>query len=391
MKSSVRRNATAPVGRGRRAENHERTRRRLFESALSVVGEHGYSGATIAKITRHAEVAQGTFYNYFDSQADLYEQLLPYLGDQLIARLDEAVTGAEDQYSREQRCLATFFDFMRLKPEFYSILKEAEVVVPQAYRSYLTRLVTWYQTQLQKDWDEGRLGGYEPRDFEILAYSIIAAHHYLATRFTKWVDSASPLPQWVGETFTAFVARGLGSGLPPGSAAQTAPPTDLDSEDSVLTPEASPPASSETRVPGATLAFRPQLSAPRPYLSNAAFFSQINCRTEVLSPNRTMVELDLTPELLNSKGTAGGGLITSLAEMAGTAAVCHDRDEVLSVITLGFSSTLIRQVSSGKVVAVATRENAGRNVRFVSVDILKDSPDGELIAKVTGTFRVLGD
>jgi AcrR family transcriptional regulator len=48
-----------------RAEKAEATRAALFDAAIEIVGEHGYAGASVALITTRANVAQGTFYNYF--------------------------------------------------------------------------------------------------------------------------------------------------------------------------------------------------------------------------------------------------------------------------------------------------------------------------------------
>lgn len=45
----------------RRAETHKR----LFKAALELMAEHGYDGVTVEMITDRADVAKGTFFNYF--------------------------------------------------------------------------------------------------------------------------------------------------------------------------------------------------------------------------------------------------------------------------------------------------------------------------------------
>ena len=60
-----------------RVEKSEETRKALFDAAAKIVGKHGYEGASIARITSRAKVAQGTFYNYFTTRQDLLDQLLP--------------------------------------------------------------------------------------------------------------------------------------------------------------------------------------------------------------------------------------------------------------------------------------------------------------------------
>ena len=58
-----------PVGRATRAR--ERTRRALLDAAQRVMGRNGVEGATIAMITEDADVAFGSFYNYFKSKEEI--------------------------------------------------------------------------------------------------------------------------------------------------------------------------------------------------------------------------------------------------------------------------------------------------------------------------------
>jgi AcrR family transcriptional regulator len=55
-------------------------RRALLQAAAEVVGEVGYADASISSITQRCGIAQGTFYNYFKSRQDLFDQLLPDVG-----------------------------------------------------------------------------------------------------------------------------------------------------------------------------------------------------------------------------------------------------------------------------------------------------------------------
>ena len=70
--------ATAPRKRKlRRAEKTEANRRAIIKAAAEVIGEHGYEGASISRITDRAGLAQGTFYLYFESRQQLFDTLLP--------------------------------------------------------------------------------------------------------------------------------------------------------------------------------------------------------------------------------------------------------------------------------------------------------------------------
>lgn len=84
-----------------RAEKSAENRQSLLRAAAEVVGEVGYREASIARITQRAGLAQGTFYLYFESQQDLFDQLLPTIGSELLEDLAERVHGARDILDRK--------------------------------------------------------------------------------------------------------------------------------------------------------------------------------------------------------------------------------------------------------------------------------------------------
>ncbi|TJZ55915.1 helix-turn-helix transcriptional regulator [Streptomyces piniterrae] len=81
--------ATGPrrVATGRR---REATRRRLFEAAVSLIAEQGFSATTVDEIADRAGVAKGTVYYNFTSKNVLYEELLRDGIDQLADSLRQA-------------------------------------------------------------------------------------------------------------------------------------------------------------------------------------------------------------------------------------------------------------------------------------------------------------
>jgi AcrR family transcriptional regulator len=60
-------------GRSRRRED---TRQRLFEAAVELIAEQGFSATTVDDIALRAKVAKGTVYYNFKSKTDLFEELL---------------------------------------------------------------------------------------------------------------------------------------------------------------------------------------------------------------------------------------------------------------------------------------------------------------------------
>src|SRR3954452_22719335 len=62
-----------PDGRSRRRQD---TRQRLFEAAVELIAEQGFSATTVDDIALRAKVAKGTVYDNFASKTALFEELL---------------------------------------------------------------------------------------------------------------------------------------------------------------------------------------------------------------------------------------------------------------------------------------------------------------------------
>ena len=102
-------------GRTRRRED---TRQRLFEAAVELIAEQGFSATTVDDIALRAKVAKGTVYYNFASKTALFEELLRHgiglLTDEFRAAVEglpprEAVAAlvrAQLEYIRRYRAFA---------------------------------------------------------------------------------------------------------------------------------------------------------------------------------------------------------------------------------------------------------------------------------------------
>jgi AcrR family transcriptional regulator len=82
----------SPDGRTRRRED---TRQKLFEAAVDLIAEQGYSATTVDDIALRAGVAKGTVYYNFASKTELFEGLLRHGIGLLTAEFRAAVAGKE--------------------------------------------------------------------------------------------------------------------------------------------------------------------------------------------------------------------------------------------------------------------------------------------------------
>lgn len=73
-----------------------RTRVKLIEAAMRVMGQKGVEGATINDITEAADVGFGSFYNHFKTKEEIAQAVFEILNDQLAARLDAITSEVTD-------------------------------------------------------------------------------------------------------------------------------------------------------------------------------------------------------------------------------------------------------------------------------------------------------
>jgi AcrR family transcriptional regulator len=79
-------NSPGGAGGGRR----EATRQKLYEAAVTLIAEQGFSATTVDEIAERAGVAKGTVYYNFASTSVLFEELLRHGVGLLTASLREA-------------------------------------------------------------------------------------------------------------------------------------------------------------------------------------------------------------------------------------------------------------------------------------------------------------
>src|SRR5256885_2146711 len=66
------------------------TRRKLYEAAVTLIAEQGFSSTTVDEIAERAGVAKGTVYYNFASKNELFEELLRHGVGLLTASLRQA-------------------------------------------------------------------------------------------------------------------------------------------------------------------------------------------------------------------------------------------------------------------------------------------------------------
>lgn len=191
-----------------RAEKSEEIRDSLFDAAAKTVGEYGYMETSIARITQRANLAQGTFYNYFESRQDIFDELLPILGVKMSQHIRQHARGVNGFVERERETFLAFFDFLKRMPYFLRILNEAEVFAPKAHKAHFRNIIDSYIRFLSRAAEEGEIERLSRAEIEALVYILISARTYLGMRYLK-PDGTVDLPEEAVAAYMRLITNGL--------------------------------------------------------------------------------------------------------------------------------------------------------------------------------------
>lgn len=183
-----------------------RTRRRLLEAAEAVFGELGWHDASIVKITEAAGVSQGTFYLYFESKQELFEELVRDLNRRVRKAMSEGAAEGTTRAEKERGGFRGFFRFTAEHPALYRVIRQAEFASPRILHWHYQRIAEGYVQGLEEAMAHDEIATGDP---EVLAYALMAVGEMVGMRWILWGED-DEVPDEVFEQMFAFIARGLG-------------------------------------------------------------------------------------------------------------------------------------------------------------------------------------
>jgi AcrR family transcriptional regulator len=178
----------APTGVDGRALSARgtRTRQRVLEAAEAVFAEHGYHDASIVKITEAAGVGQGTFYLYFGSKQDVFDELVRDLNRRVRHAMKEASSQGKTRLEAELLGFRAYFRFTAEHPALYRIIRQAEFVSPQMLHYHYDRLSAGYVEALRAAMKRGEIADLDP---EVAAWALMGMGELIGMRWILWEEN----------------------------------------------------------------------------------------------------------------------------------------------------------------------------------------------------------
>ena len=161
------------------------TRRKLLDAAEQIFGEVGYPDASIVKITESAGVAQGTFYLYFASKREIFDELVVDLNRRIRHAMREASDQGTTRLEAERLGFEAYFRFTKEHPTLYRIIRQAEFVSPKMLRYHYDRLSEGYVQALREAVERGEIGAIDP---DVTAWALMGMGELIGLRYILWGD-----------------------------------------------------------------------------------------------------------------------------------------------------------------------------------------------------------
>lgn len=195
--------AVVPAGPGSKGA---RTKERLLRAAEQVFGELGYHDASVAKITELAEVAQGTFYRYFEGKQAVFEELVADLSRRVRHAMSVASGQGRTRLEAERLGFQAFFHFTAEHPALYRVIRQAEFASPRMLHWHYEHIADGYAEALRRASAQHEIAEVDP---EVTAWALMAVGEMIGMRWILW-DEARAVPPEILDQTMAFVTRALG-------------------------------------------------------------------------------------------------------------------------------------------------------------------------------------
>jgi AcrR family transcriptional regulator len=200
---------TPPTGADGRAlrTRGARTRAKLLEAAESVFAQLGYHDASIVKITEAAGVAQGTFYLYFQSKKDVFEEVVLDLNRRVRHYVQEAAKDGRNRQEIEALGFRAYFRFTAEHPALYRVIRQAEFVSPETLYEHYARFTPGYVAGLEAAMTKGEIAKADP---VVLTWALMGIAELFGMRSILWQQHGE-IPEDELRELEAIIARALGS------------------------------------------------------------------------------------------------------------------------------------------------------------------------------------
>lgn len=153
-------------------EIRQEKREIILAMALEVFATHGFHGSSISMIAKHAGIAKGLIYNYFQSKEDLLKAIM-HKGIQEIVNIYEPLFHKELTPALIKKFLKIYFKLLKQNTSFWQLYFSVAMQpnVTEMIEKEFGDMINPYQSLLVKYYK--KQGSKNPESDALLAHSLI--------------------------------------------------------------------------------------------------------------------------------------------------------------------------------------------------------------------------
>jgi AcrR family transcriptional regulator len=191
---------------GRRERRRRETHTRIFEAAMRLFAERGYANTPVEEITEAADVAKGTFFNYFPTK----EAILQALAERQLGVVKEAEERARDAAS-VRPVLLKMIHGLAERPARSQLLLRSLIGVAMTNNTlsgFLGRVLEGGRAHIATVMQRGQELGELRTDLSPAELARVLQHGIFGTNMIWALSAPKDLGRWLDLTFE-IVWRGM--------------------------------------------------------------------------------------------------------------------------------------------------------------------------------------
>lgn len=180
------------------------TRQKILDTAEDIFGEKGYFETSIAEITLRAGVAQGTYYNYFSTKKEVFEELIRQLSSSFRHQIKVAMEQETSFEAKQRAGYVAFFKWLTNHRNLYSIVQQSVLVDMNLYRWYYEKIAEGFIKAIEEAIDKKEC---KPLNPETVAYCFMGIGQFIGMRWVFWEKET--VPDYVFDEAMEIIFNGI--------------------------------------------------------------------------------------------------------------------------------------------------------------------------------------
>lgn len=119
------------------------------------------------------------------------------------------------------------------------------------------------------------------------------------------------------------------------------------------------------------------------------FFCLMGIDVEAFGEGQAELSMRIRPDMLNGDGWLQGGVFTAICDEAMAMALCTVLEEGESIATISESTSFLRGIREGTVVARGRVIRKGRRVAFLEGEVREQGTDSPILSLTSASFAVI--